>query len=770
MSDLHQESSTTQAADPAVNSSQLPLKTSLKIKSVVTTTVDPNQPSGGAAAATAASSQTGSTAAHLPIWIPDDLTLPQGDYTLVNFGNTLQRHPGVMQDVELVKNQKLSLEQAVERFAPLQDNSVAFASFIYSLEYLGNEADPKQNLLAIMRELFRVCAPKAVVQIRTQLEYKVKDPWCKRQLTLDLLSCFDPLFIEQHATDDRWGVVVKSFVEQGVHFTVEKLSPVLNADCDTKVRAELEQADFTVLLKFAYEYPNVIEGFDVFLSCLKPTEGGEPQPTAGQSQTQQAQVADTAAPDVSAEPAVSTESDASAAPAAPAFAPTPVAPAATPEAPAEPAPETTGFNPQPVAGFNPQPVAQPVAQPAATQPREPKPSFQPVVDDIATAPLSADSPVAPADIAAAARAAALANIAKQDAALEAAKKQETQPFVKPQLQASESEVAAQEEAAKPEGGVPADGTVYARAQFPLVPPFAMHVFVPTADKPQYVSRAVLTCGMHEPAQSCVVIGLLQQYLIAGEQIHVANLGANLGWYALLTAMYNERVFVDAFEPTPDTVKMLEENVHINDLDEQVRVFPMAVSDEVGQAELFINDTNAGSNSLTTFKQGSNGFSNAHKVTVPTVTLDEVYLQQDPRMWPDIVIMDVEGHEQKVMDGTQGLFKAGWCPVIITEFSPSLLNMRGKCSFYRELVERYNYKLALLNHHPHLEAILSNGLYPVLNNVDVSFVSLDDIDKGYEVLKQNNPEDRHFDLVLLPEFFNVEANMVTMLPLSALRDI
>lgn len=767
MSDLHQESSTNQAADPAVNSSQLPLKTSLKIKSVVTTTVDPNQPSWGAAAATAASSQTGSTAAHLPIWIPDDLALPQGDYTLVNFGNTLQRHPGVMQDVDLVKNQKLSLEQAVERFAPLQDNSVAFASFIYSLEYLGNEADPKQNLLAIMRELFRVCAPKAVVQIRTQLEHKVMDPWCKRQLTLDLLSCFDPLFIEQHATDDRWGVAVKAFVEQGMHFTVEKLVPVLNADCDAKVRAELEQADFTVLLKFAYEYPNVIEGFDVFLSCLKPTEGGEPQPTAEQSQTQQAPVADTAAPAASAEPAATAEPAQSAAPAAPAFAPTPVAPASAPEAPepeapAAPAPETTGFNPQPVAGFNPQPVA----QPEATQPREPKPSFQPVVDDTATAPLSADSPVSPDDIAAAARAAALANIAQQDEALETAKKQEAQPFAKPQSQES----APAQEAAAPEGNAPADGTVYARAQFPMVPPFAMHVFVPTADKPQYVSRAVLTCGMHEPAQSCVVIGLLQQYLIAGEQIHVANIGANLGWYALLTAMYNERVFVDAFEPTPETVKMLEENVHINDLDEQVRVFPMAVSDEVGQAELFINDTNAGSNSLTTFKQGSNGFSKAHKVTVPTVTLDEVYLQQDPRMWPDIVIMDVEGHEQKVIDGTQGLFKAGWCPVIITEFSPSLLTMRGKCSFYRELVEKYNYKLALLNHHPHVEAILSNGIYPVLNNVDVTFVSLDDIDKGYETLKQNNPEDRHFDLLLLPEFFNVEANMVTMLPLSALSEI
>lgn len=61
-------------------------------------------------------------------------------------------------------------------------------------------------------------------------------------------------------------------------------------------------------------------------------------------------------------------------------------------------------------------------------------------------------------------------------------------------------------------------------------------------------------------------------------------------------------------------------------------------------------------------------------------------------------------------------------------------LRGECTYYRDLTENFDYRAFILEHGK------LNSLIPI---------TPDEIEKQYELLKENNPSDRHFDLVLLP---------------------
>ncbi len=129
---------------------------------------------------------------------------------------------------------------------------------------------------------------------------------------------------------------------------------------------------------------------------------------------------------------------------------------------------------------------------------------------------------------------------------------------------------------------------------------------------------------------------------------VINIGANIGYYTCLAASRKKHVL--AFEPMPQNVKYLLRNIKSNDFEDQVEVFPLALSNSVSIGEIFGSGTGA------SLIKGWSGVSDKVKTYVPITSLDLV-LGDRLSCAQKLFIIDVEGHELSMLRGAMSQLKA-----------------------------------------------------------------------------------------------------------------
>lgn len=200
---------------------------------------------------------------------------------------------------------------------------------------------------------------------------------------------------------------------------------------------------------------------------------------------------------------------------------------------------------------------------------------------------------------------------------------------------------------------------------------------------QYVSAGCLQNNW-EPDETSFFISQLN----SGDT--VLDIGANIGWFTLVAAKHiGPGGTIHAFEPRPDTFKMLSKTIALNNLSSVVRRWQYALSDEAGELGLAynLNGVNPGGSFVS--KSDIPGIS---MVRVPAVRLDDLL----PDVAPDIIKIDVEGAEPLVFAGAINALKRGK-PVILSELLPSqLMRVSGKTpAQYIEQMEEYGYVCYLL---------------------------------------------------------------------------
>src|SRR5262249_15982394 len=132
--------------------------------------------------------------------------------------------------------------------------------------------------------------------------------------------------------------------------------------------------------------------------------------------------------------------------------------------------------------------------------------------------------------------------------------------------------------------------------------------------------------------------LLRRLLRPG--LKVVDVGANIGYYALLTARFiGPEGSISCFEPEPDNVGELERNVERNRLG-NVRVLPIAAGEADGEVSL-----HPGIN-------GKVAVDGSGSLTVPMRRLDSVL--SGP---VNLIKIDVEGYEGHVLAGAERLLAA-----------------------------------------------------------------------------------------------------------------
>jgi FkbM family methyltransferase len=139
---------------------------------------------------------------------------------------------------------------------------------------------------------------------------------------------------------------------------------------------------------------------------------------------------------------------------------------------------------------------------------------------------------------------------------------------------------------------------------------------------------------------------------------VVDIGANQGFFSLYAASKGAIVF--AFEPCTDNWDILRQNVVTNNLENNIRIFNLAVTGEEGAVTLFVGLDRSGdvlSGSVSTCNANRGGVA-VQARTVRSTTLDSLLSKYQIENC-DFLKMDCEGAEYDILGSTS---RASFCRI------------------------------------------------------------------------------------------------------------
>lgn len=155
---------------------------------------------------------------------------------------------------------------------------------------------------------------------------------------------------------------------------------------------------------------------------------------------------------------------------------------------------------------------------------------------------------------------------------------------------------------------------------------------------------------------------------------VMDIGAYVGIFSLhASKAVGDEGLVLSFEPNPLAYYWLMNNIRLNKADNVV-AFPLALGDASGKMQLYVAKENIGASSLIAehvLQNPAGKYTVVDKFYVPVTTLDR-FLEENkhymnkPIRNLDLVKMDVEGYELKVLKGAEKTLKEGLIMRLIIE--------------------------------------------------------------------------------------------------------
>ncbi|MCY4288791.1 MAG: FkbM family methyltransferase [Aestuariivita sp.] len=217
----------------------------------------------------------------------------------------------------------------------------------------------------------------------------------------------------------------------------------------------------------------------------------------------------------------------------------------------------------------------------------------------------------------------------------------------------------------------------------------------------YVSRKILLDGLYEKQE----LNLLRKEVFCKlpKDSTVIDIGANIGNHS--NYFFDHFVSVIAVEPNPMVADILSANVkylldsHDHEMRPVVQVVNVALSNTSGKLGFKVNHSNLGKSEIT---------DNSTDMKVDVMTLDLLSSELRTREISFIKI-DVEGHEENVLDGGTGLLSNS-SPIIALEGFyeddpekgnrvEELLRSMGYKFFYRQTYKKFGESSTFYNMMP-----------------------------------------------------------------------
>jgi FkbM family methyltransferase len=172
-------------------------------------------------------------------------------------------------------------------------------------------------------------------------------------------------------------------------------------------------------------------------------------------------------------------------------------------------------------------------------------------------------------------------------------------------------------------------------------------------------------------------------LVRGKR-HFMDIGAHHGIFSLAFSMLNPMGRVLAVEISPIAFSRLLYNIHANRLGDRLFAEEYAVSDRIGTLDMHYEWEHLVASGTSTGDS---------LIQVPMCTGNA--LSENHKFKPDVIKLDVEGHENKVLRGMKEML-AECRPLIFLEVHPGLLRKEGEdLDFLRKYFQQMNYRAQTL---------------------------------------------------------------------------
>jgi FkbM family methyltransferase len=135
---------------------------------------------------------------------------------------------------------------------------------------------------------------------------------------------------------------------------------------------------------------------------------------------------------------------------------------------------------------------------------------------------------------------------------------------------------------------------------------------------------------------------------------VIDAGSHIGLFALCAAKY-KKCNVYAFEPNPDIIPLLKENIEENNLGKEISIIPFGLSDAACDVEFNISLQNVRASTIVEDKKDKKLKWEKDTTSVHCVSLDD-WAKENKITKIDFIKADIEGAERLLLQGAENVLK------------------------------------------------------------------------------------------------------------------
>ena len=140
---------------------------------------------------------------------------------------------------------------------------------------------------------------------------------------------------------------------------------------------------------------------------------------------------------------------------------------------------------------------------------------------------------------------------------------------------------------------------------------------------------------------------------------ILDVGANSGFYSMVSKAINPSSKVFAFEPVPRNAEILKKNIELNDFD--IELNQIAASN-INGSQMMYDIPDIANNRQASLSNSNYDEGNTHAIQIESIKLDD-FIRENNIDSLDLIKIDVEEHEVEVLEG----FKES-----LTLYQPALL--------------------------------------------------------------------------------------------------